>query len=70
MIREEALEAWDKNPHAFEEDDPHMTEGSHKSLYLRRNGDFHNKNCRFMPVTCEILKTFAEESSCDKDEVR
>jgi aspartate beta-hydroxylase len=70
VIREESVEAWEKYSSAFEDDDPHMTEGIRKALFLRKNSVFNDKNCRITPVTCDILKKFAEGSSCDKDEIK
>ncbi|CAD5229610.1 unnamed protein product [Bursaphelenchus okinawaensis] len=70
VMREEALRAWKDDEDRFKPEDAHLTEGHHKSLYLRQEGTFDERNCRLVPTTCKLLKEFAEESKCDKGDIR
>ncbi|CAD5234193.1 unnamed protein product [Bursaphelenchus xylophilus] len=69
-MREEALTALKDSEDRFKPEDAHLTEGSYKSLFLRSEGKFDEKNCRLVPTTCKLLKEFTEESRCDKGEIR
>jgi aspartate beta-hydroxylase len=70
VLREEALNAWNENTDLFVDEDPHLTSGIQRSLSIRSDNIFDEKNCQVVPTICQILKDFTEESNCDKGDIK
>lgn len=52
------------------DEDAHITTGVQRALWLRTDNTFNEKNCNLVPTICSILKDFAQESNCDKGDIK
>lgn len=64
------MNAWNENTDLFVDEDPHLTSGTQKSLWIRLDNRFNDKNCLIVPTICQHLKDFTEESNCDKGDIK
>ena len=69
IVREEALRAWTENGEQFVDEDAHISEGVHRALVLRAAHTFDERACTIVPAICRVLRTFSDETNCDKGAV-